>query len=341
MKMEYPSVVLRVAAGLLLTIVVGWPQLSRAGSGVAAVTSKVADAKALAQVVEAVARESGWTITAPALEGRALIDVDGCLERESPLPCLSPILAEHGADHLVYLAVNASPEDAGVWQLRASVVLPRSDEPALVERTCRACKEEALRAVTRDAVRAAIREAVAASTVLEILVSPPGSWVYVDGEGVPTEPRGDKLLARARTSAGEHVVTVEKAGMPSALRKVRAEEGEVTQVTIELGVTSQVPEGKGPKRTLRGSLAWGLLGLGVVAAASGGVLIALDEDVPAQGQPRDRRYFDSAPFGAGLLVAGAATAVAGAAMLWLLPDGSSAQVKVGPEGAAVSWSKAF
>lgn len=341
MKMEYPSVVLRVVTGLLLTIVVGWPQLSSAGSGVSAVASKVADPKALAQVVEAVAKESGWTITAPSLEGRALIDVDGCLERESPLPCLSPILAEHGADHLVYLEVIASPEDAGSLQLYASVVLPRSDEPAFIERSCRACKEEALRAVTREAVRAAIRAAVAASTVLEITVSPPGSWVYVDGEGVPTKPHGDKLLARARTSAGEHVVTVEKAGMPSELRKVRAVEGEVTQVTIELGATPRVPEGTEPKRTLRGSLAWGLLGLGVVAATSGGVLIALDEDIPDDGQPRDRRYFDSAPFGTGLLVAGAATAVAGAAMLWLLPDGSGAQVKVGPDGAAVTWSKAF
>lgn len=347
MKMEYPSVVLRTALVLLLAVVLGWPLKAQAGSGVSAVSSgRAADAKLLALVVDAAARESGWTVTSPPLEGRAVLDAAGCLERDRPLPCLAPILAEHGADRLVFLEVGVSSDESGVLRLSATVVVPDGSAPASAERFCRSCKEEQLRAATTELVRAAIRDAEVATgrTALEITVGPVGAWVYLDGEGVTTEARGDKLVARVPTYPGEHVVTAEKAGMPSEVRKVRAEAGEVTRVSIELGAPQKGPGKKDEPRdgSWRRPLAWGLIGAGALAVASGAALIVLDEDVPEPAQPQPERIFNSAPFGTATLIAGAAAAGVGTALWLLRPKRSSgAQVSVGQSGAYVTWSQAF
>lgn len=343
MKMEYASVVLRAALVLLLAMFVGWPRHARAGAGVSAVSSKVAEAKVLSAVVDEAAKEAGWTISSAPLEGRAVLDVEGCLERNRPLPCLLPILAEHGADRLVFLQVGLSPDDEDVLQLNAAVVLPESSEPAIDGRVCRACEGEKLRETTRELVHAVMRAAEVASgrTVLEISVSPVGSWIYLDGEGVPSEPRGDQLVARVPTFPGEHVVTAEKAGLPSEVRKVRAVDGEVTRVEIELGRAPKGPV-KGGERSWRGPLAWGLIGVGAVAVASGAALIALDEDLPGPGQEQPEQIFNSAPFGTATLIAGVAALGVGATLWILRPTPSSgAQVSVGRSGAYVTWSKVF
>ena len=315
------------------------------------------DAKALALAAEAAAKEAGWTLASTALDAKATRDAATCVERDRPLPCLAPLMSARGADRLLFLQVGTSPDDAAVLQLSATVVLSENGAPSAAERFCRSCDGDQLRAATSDLVRTLIHDAAmtAGRTVVEVTVTPAGAWIYFDGEALPAESGATESRVRIPTYPGAHTVTVEMSGFESELRKVTVAEGQTLAVPITLrAATASGQTGPGGKVTPGGNDAWrtaaiwGLLGVGAAAVVTGGVLIALDED-QAQGPGEDHReqYFDSASFGATVLVTGAVSVGAGALLHLLAPraarprPASGPTLTVGPGGATLTWMKAF
>jgi hypothetical protein len=332
--------------------------LCEAGTGLVAVVGggKAPDAKTISLVAEAAAKEAGWTVAPSALDARNAREAAACMERDRPLPCLAPLMSPRGADRLLFLDVGPAPEEPGVLRITAIVILSENGAPSVRERFCRDCDDAKLRAAASELVRALIRAAAitAGRTVIDVRVEPAGAWIYFDGEPLPPESEAAGSRARIPTYPGAHTVTAEKEGFASALRNVTIAEGETASVPITLrALSTRAPNpadpvpGRAPS-DWRTPLGWGLVGAGVAALATGGVLVALDED-QAAGPEEDHAelYLDSSSFGTKVMVAGAVSAGAGALLLLLRPkvakrpSQSGASVSAVLGGVALTWVKAF
>lgn len=352
---HFPRRALVLATALVLAFAGG---LCEAGTGLVAVVGggKAPDAKTISLVAEAAAKEAGWTMAPSALDARGAREAAACMERDRPLPCLAPLLSPRGADRLLFLDVGPAPEEPDVLRITAIVILSENGAPSVRERFCRDCDDAKLRAAASELVRTIIRAAAvtAGRTVIDVRVEPAGAWIYFDGEALPPESEAAGSRARIPTYPGAHTVTAEKEGFASALRNVTVAEGETASVPITLRALSTRasspadPVPGGTSGGWRTPLGWGLVGAGVAALATGGVLIALDED-RAVGPEEDHAEFsfNSASFGTKVAIAGAVSVGTGALLLLLRPKAakpssrSAPAVSAVPGGVALTWMKAF
>ncbi|HRC55612.1 MAG TPA: hypothetical protein PKU97_06800 [Kofleriaceae bacterium] len=351
-----------VAVALVVGWLLGAGGVAAAGSGVVSVQSigKAPDAKGLLQQAEGAARDAGWTLSAHALEAREGRSVTSCMERDRPLSCLAAVMSPRSADRLLFLLARVSTEDAATIQLTATVVMADAETPAVAERFCKGCTEDALRAAVAEVVRAVIQSAAVASgrTVVVVTATPATAWISFDGNMVPMESVAGTARAKVATFPGAHTVTVESPGFQSQIIKVVAVEGTTQEAPVALvAAGATIPGGhrgaKDPRAggSWRQPVGWGLVGAGAVTVVTGATLIFLDEDFTADPHVRSKQYFDSAAFGVGMAVGGAALVGAGIYLLRTRPAtssgppraaaASSPMVSLSPGGVTVGWAQAF
>lgn len=358
-----------LALAALCAVLLRSPRTADAGTGLVAVVSngKTPDLKLFTMMAEAAAKDSGWTLAATPLDPRATREASTCMDRDRPLPCLASLISPRGADRMLLLKVGASTDDNAVLQITAIVVLGSNGTPSTAERFCRTCDDSQVGTAVNELVRSLIQSAAVTSgrTVVAITATAPDAWIYLDGDRVPATSAGATTRVRVPTFPGAHTATVEKAGFETKILKIEAIEDRTTEVAADLrstgSTTSPDPRTHNPQfpapSPWRGRIGWGLIISGATTVAIGGILFAVDEDQPPRGNPRNEQYFDSAAFGAGLMIGGAALAAGGAAYLLLTrphprPPSASGPPAAPtapslptltplPGGAAVGWVKAF
>ncbi len=182
---------------------------------------------------------------------------------------------------------------------------------------------------------------------LEIRVAQPGARVSLDGKIL----RGLSTGTSIRVDPGEHTVTAEKAGRPSAVRHVKVEAGQTLQVALSLDEAA-AEESTGPDA--REVIGYTLVGLGgvtvVIGAVLGGVALGTKSDADDQCQEAGEFAGYCSAEGADLLktarlegVAATATAIAGLAVvagglalaLSVLADDVPVEVGIGPTGISI------
>lgn len=347
-----------------IAAVLAAPSLASAGTGLVAVIGKgkSPDLKRFTTLAETAAKEAGWTLAAAPLDPGAAREASTCIERDRPLPCLASFITPSGADRLLFLKVGAAAEDKAVLQLTAIVVLDTGGAPAISERFCRTCNESQVGAAVHELVRTSIQNAAVTSgrTIVAITASAPGAWIYLDGNLLTAASAATTTRAQAATFPGPHTATVEKAGFQTQILRIDAREGKTTEISADLRANGAAPEAPPtparaakpppPPSPWRRPLGWGLVAAGGASVLVGATLVALDEDQPPLGEPRQPQYFNSARFGVGVMIGGALLTGGGAAYLLLTrprsPQHASHAASLPtftplPGGAAVTWGKAF
>jgi hypothetical protein len=337
------------------------PSRVAAGTGLVAVAGngKTPDLKLFSLVAESVAKEAGWTLAAGALDLKSVREASACIDRERPLPCLAAFLSPRGADRLLLLQVGASADDPAVLQITATIVFGGGGEPSVAERFCRACDETAVRTVVSDLVKSLIRaaEMTTGRTLVSVTATPPGAWIYLDGEMVPATTDTHAARAQIPTYPGRHTVMVESARHQSKVLEVTALEGQTFEVKVDLQELEQARATPTPPRPRESSadwrtpVGWGLLGTGIGLAVAGGILYGLDEDrAIGPDEVHSETTFNSAALGVKTGLAGVGLASVGAILLFTRPartsrfapsPASGPALTVMPGGGAVTWSKVF
>jgi hypothetical protein len=196
---------------------------------------------------------------------------------------------------------------------------------ALAERRfCERCTDVTLRS-TADELMAAltIGQAKDAGT-LKCSSNPPGAKVMVDGSPVGITP----LSYDVKT--GAHTITLSREGHRDDTRDVTIRRGETTEVDIALKSYAS-----------RNFFPFILLGTGGALLATGLVLYAMDEDVPAPMGQQKELYQNTGPLGVGLVVTGLVVGGIGGYLLFRTKRSSTPVAAVTPEAALVGWAGRF
>jgi hypothetical protein len=292
----------------------------------------------IAEAVIATARDGGWPAEVPVLADREREAVVACLRAARPWSCAAPHLKGRG-DLLVVVQVELERTDT---VLGIHVVTAASDTDSTANHFCNVCDDASLKLAVADVTRRLLRDAAERSgkTRLSIASRPDRAWITLDGK-----PAGSTNLVKA-TYPGEHTVMLTRTGYATATRTIEVQEGETAELIVDLEPAPGTVIDRGRDRRARAPrrVPRLLLGAGVVALASGAVLIGVDEDPSPVGK-RHEYYYDTAPHGVGAVLVGAAAVGAGA-YLWRRASRasrtkSSPTFAPSPNGAAVGWSGRF
>ena len=160
---------------------------------------------------------------------------------------------------------------------------------------------------------------------LKVTSEPAGARVVVDGKPIGTTPLDYSL------PLGDHRIVIESPGRHTAARSVSIRKGKTATVEVALAVKSP-----------RSKLAFVVIGGGVALGITGGVLLALDQDV-APGDTQTKSYFDSAPAGVALLATGAVAIGVGVylAVRGGKPRTSTPTVSFVSGGSVIGWAGRF
>lgn len=193
------------------------------------------------------------------------------------------------------------------------------------QRLCERCTDGTLRN-TADALMTALTGDDEPRGRVQIRSSPSGAKVSVDGKEIGRTPISPRLLA------GDHTIVLELGARLAETRSVTVEAGQVSAVSVEF------PE---PPLSLRQKLGIAALASGALLGATGGFLIAIDEDdikVPT----RTRYHTETMLGGVALVASGAAVLGVGIYLLATKPGERSAPtVSLAPGGGVLGWTGQF
>jgi hypothetical protein len=188
------------------------------------------------------------------------------------------------------------------------------------------------------------------AVVVTVHTDPPEALIYLDGEEIGM---GEAHLS---LGSGSYGLTVEAVGFESYTGRIEIEAGDDDMsFDIELaeaGVASSGPRGGGSLDDLD-TTAWGsiLLGGGLIAVITGGVLLGLNGDTTCNEGETSAcpDVFNTGAGGTALTIGGTAALTTG--IIFLMWDSlagesgargdSTAGIGVGPDGGSVTWSQSF
>lgn len=197
------------------------------------------------------------------------------------------------------------------------------NKDSIVEhRTCQRCTDVTMRR-TADELMEALVGAVA--TRVKVTSSPPGATVMLGKKQIGTTPLHHNF------PLGDHKLVFELPGRPAETRGVTVTKGEPSSIDVKFA-----PRPPHPSR----APAYAVLAGAVALGATGGVLIAIDEDVPTD--PTVERYRDTAPAGVVLAATGAVALGVGVYLLVRTPSHRAAPtVALVPGGSILGWAGRF
>lgn len=377
-----PRAGLAIVGAVALTLLVA-PGAALAGRGkepaVLVVQTKgtARDQDVAAEAVTQAVTSAGWTLSSRTFAPRELDELGKCPVADRPWACFSKTVRDATIRRLALLSLEAQTAPDGSPMTVVTVMVASAEQENVAysgRRYCQACSPGSLSKLTTAAAREVLDKMYLDSgrTYLQVKSRPAGALVEVDGKPMGVTDASFEILP------GKHRVDIKHPAYPPQTRWVEAAEDRTAIVTIAfdnaVAPTPTVPEDSTAREAAarkeaareearrrkeqeahppRPSL---LVPKAVVAAgalliAGGALAIVLDEDEPGKGPPLNespsQSYRNTAPLGAGMLIAGAVVAGAGGWWWWRSsstqpskPQPSAALV-VQPGSAAFTFSTTF
>lgn len=316
-----------VMLALLIAATCAFGSQARAGDvGVIVTGDGSMQPQLAAQITDWLSRH-GHTVVASPLPADAIPLLVDCFVLEK-LACARNIVETRAKSaSVVYAHVDAeSSDDDGTRQVTLTAYWFAKGHDAVAERrTCSRCNARSLRA-TADEIMTRL---IGGEAHVKFRSTPPGARIVIDGQTIGVTPLDWEL------PPGKHSIQLDKDGFAPTARDIAIASGQTELVSVEL---ARPPE---PVPLWLRHLPLGVLITGGALVATGGILIAIDEDAGGPAGPPTFR--ESAPLGAGLAIGGAVVAGAGAYLLWFRPARkTAAPVAVfTSDSAYVGWSGRF
>lgn len=317
----------RQLAVVFALVAVTAPTAARADDAGIAVggTAKRWDRPPVVAAVEVAAQEAGWTTptTLTADDSNAVLK---CPIEPKPWVCVTSSNLRR-LERMLVIAVADEKGKDGAPAIRVTARIANGSQLPVVEsRLCERCTNDALVKTALDLAKQVLRTSAVQSgrTLIAVTSVPTGAQIKFDGEPVGTTD------AKVPTFPGAHVIEIAKPGFATERRDVTAVQDETVEVAIEMRA-----EGGGGSRLVPALV----IGAGVAAIATGGVLFAIDEDTAPRDDPKIN---DTAPIGIGIGAAGVVAAGVGA-YLWVRAGKreTAPSVAVTGGGAVVGWGGRF
>jgi hypothetical protein len=271
-------------------------------------------------------RTHGHDLVSAALPPDAINALIDCFVIEDPACARKVVEKRAKATSVVFAQVNVT---SGATALDRTVTLTaywldKGKNPRSQRRLCERCSDATMRE-TADDLMTALAGPGSSQGRLKLTSTPPGAKVKVDLQAVGKTPLDHSV------SPGDHKVVFELEDRPAETRAVSIKKGET--LTLDVAFAARPPR---PSR----ALAFAALAGGVALGAAGGILIAIDEDVPTDRN--DPEYVDTAPGGVALAVSGAVVIGVGVYLLVRKPSRRSAPAAaLVPGGGTVGWVGRF
>lgn len=323
----------------------------------------VRDKAIAADAVTAAVTQAGWALAPRTFAPQETEEVAKCLVVDRPWACVTRAVRDDALRRLALLSLEAQAAPDGGAMTVVTIMVASAEQQDIAysgRRYCQACSPDSLAKLTTAATREVLDKMYLASgrTFLQVKSRPAGALVEVDGKQIGVTDGAFEILP------GRHQVVVKHPKHPPETRWVDAEEDKTAIVTVAFGPTTEPPRtpahsdrtSTDPKRSLL--LPKLVVATGGLVLASGVLALLLDEDAgspPPLDDSPSQRHLNTAPLGAGLLVAGALIAGAGGWWWWSSRGASSATSAktsspkrnvsaafvVQPTGAAFSFSSSF
>lgn len=267
-------------------------------------------------LIEGLSRGSIETIPAAQVLESAP-EADGC----ASAGCYTSVAEKTSSTHLVRTIVEVGEREYAV-----TVQLVDGNDGTVVAKSegscdiCGVAEAAELAADHAASLRTKLEAIPGGPGVIALRSVPEGAVVTVDGEQVGTTPFDASL------PPGEHVITLSSEGYSTLERRVNAVAGVRETMSFEL---QKAPDVK--RRT--SVIGWVLVGAGVVAAATGGALLGIDEKPHKQSCEGEKDENGVCPFryntlgaGIGLVAVGAAAIVTGVVLVVVAKKGRKKKV---------------
>jgi hypothetical protein len=263
-------------------------------------------------------------VSAPLLPDaiNALID---CFVIED-LACAQRVVEKRAkTDAVVFAQVSVT---SGATALDRTVTLVaywlnKGSDAVHERRICERCTDVTMRD-SADELMEALAAAGSNHGRVKLTSSPPGAKVTVGGKEIGRTPLDYNL------PPGKHRLVFELEGRSAETRRVSIERAETVTVDVAFGASPRPSRG----------LAYATLAGGAALAIAGGIMIAIDEDVPTD--PSVPEYLDTAPAGVALAAAGAAAIGVGVYLLVRKPrERSAPAVSLVSGGGVIGWTGRF
>lgn len=315
--------------GLLCAIaVIAAMREARAGTGLVIVTgtAKEQDRVVVANAASTALKKATWQLVEAKLSDADLKRVDGCLALDRPWPCLVPVVPK-GLDRVMVIRVDESMADR--LSLFSQVVTAADGVPPTSENSCVRCDNESLALKVDEQTRGLLTRLIDKDTrVLDLTTVPAGAKVILDGQSI-----GTSNLVTPITQ-GRHSLRLELSGYA-----VHDSSFEVTERTTRMELPLRKDGDSGRPSLVAPAI---VMATGLAAIAWGAVWYSLDEDEDPAG-PQNETIDDTAKFGVGFMVGGAAVLAAGT--YWYFHRRSEAKsaptVSLTQHGASVGWAGAW
>ncbi len=357
--------VLLLLGGMALALLMPRPALAGRAKehGILVVQAKgaVRDKSVAVDAVTEAVTQAGWALAARTFAPQETEEVAKCLVVDRLWACVTKAVRDDALRRLALLSLEAQSAPDGGAMTVVTVMVASAEQQDVAysgRRYCQACSPDSLAKLTTAATREVLDKMYLASgrTFLQVKSRPAGALVEVDGKQMGVTDGAFEILP------GRHQVVVKHPKHPPETRWVDAEEDKTAIVTVAFGAETESP--RMPERRDRSSteptrsllLPKVVVAAGAVILAGGALALALDEDAPGSPPPLEespsRRHLNTAPLGAGMLVAGALVAGAGGWWWWRSANapstkpaasksGVSAAFVIQPAGAAFSLSTSF
>lgn len=285
--------------------------------------------------VENAARQAGWSLAAGRLSQKELDRIVRCKE-PTPLVCLPSSLDAGGIDRMLVVTVDRAASDTGapVLVLLGKLIVTRPRDVIVNRRFCESCADDRLERESTTLAQDLLRLLATQSgrTVIEIRSEPTGAQILLDAQRIGV------TNTSFNTFPGKHIVGLEKEGYLLEVVELTVEEGKTAHVSRSLRKSEVRISPFLPPRRSR-LVPGAMMAAGAVAVLGGIVLFAVDQDPSPTG---GKQYWDTAPAGIVIAVAGAAVGGAGA-YLWRRaarkPSAPSATLARG--AVVIGWSGNF
>jgi hypothetical protein len=269
----------------------------------------------------------GHTVVASPLPAEAIPLLVDCFVLEK-LACARDIVETRAKSaSVVYAHVDAeSSDDDGTREVTLTAYWLAKGKDAITERrTCARCNARSLR-TTADEIMTRL---IGGEAHVKFRSTPQGARIVIDGQAIGVTPLDWEL------PPGKHSIQLDMDGFAPTTREIVIASGQTELVSVELTRPEK------PEPLLLRHLPLGMLVTGGALVATGGILIAIDED--AGGPLGPPTFRESAPLGVGLVIGGSVIAGAGAYFLWFRPARkTTAPVAVfTSDSAYVGWSGRF
>jgi len=257
---------------------------------------------------------------APRLAARDLDALMQCVTSEGSKECAAQFMGTTLATRAVVFRLVAEGKRSTKVTITGWVLAKAGDTLAVDQRVCEPCSAAELEPAASELLASLLREVKArtSNTVIEVVATPAGSQIEIDGRLVGA------TKVRHVVYPGPHRIKVHHLGHDSVERQITALEGETRTIDIALKPTQQ-PKAPpdGGKRPLPPPprpfpwKPWAVIGAGAVVTGLG-VTLWLQDETPSTGEPEPYEYTETTVAGAVTTAVG--VGVAGAGVWWLLRE---------------------